>query len=57
MSRMTEYLEVNCNIIDHYVDEQVVEWYSVNFGRSHEAKHGPFIVVYQSALDPEGKCQ
>lgn len=54
---MTEYLEVNCNIIDHYVDEQVVEWYSVNFGRSHEAKHGPFIVVYQSALDPEGKCQ
>ncbi|KAJ5109936.1 hypothetical protein N7532_002581 [Penicillium argentinense] len=38
---MNEYLEVNNDILDDCQDEQAVAWFSRNFGRIHEAKHGP----------------
>lgn len=41
VSMMTGYLEVNNDILDHCSDKQAVEWYSINFGRIHEAKFGP----------------
>lgn len=54
---MTGYLEVKCNIIDHYVDEQVVEWYSIHFGGVMKPSMVPLVVAYRSALDPEGECR
>ncbi|QSS50882.1 hypothetical protein I7I53_06061 [Histoplasma capsulatum var. duboisii H88] len=41
VSMMTEYIEVNNDILDHCSDKQAVEWYSTNFDRIHEAKFGP----------------
>ncbi|WEW58584.1 hypothetical protein PRK78_004052 [Emydomyces testavorans] len=42
VSLMTGYLNVNNDVLDHCADEQVVEWYSLNFGRLRGAKMGPF---------------
>ena len=39
---MVSYVEVNNDILDDCVDEQAVERYSTHFGRTHEAKHGPW---------------
>lgn len=41
VSMMSAYLEVDNDILDHCLDKQAVEWYSVNFGRIREAKFGP----------------
>lgn len=38
---MVAYLEVKNDAVDHCPDTQVVERYSINFDRFHEAKHGP----------------
>jgi len=39
---MVGYLDVNCDNLDGYPDSRVVEWFSTHFGRTYEAKHGPF---------------
>lgn len=41
---MLNYLEVNNNIFDdwEFLDSRVKEWYSTQFGRAHEEKHGPW---------------
>jgi hypothetical protein len=41
ISMMAGYLEVNNDILDSCADERVVEWYSTNFGRIHEARFRP----------------
>ncbi|EFR04897.1 hypothetical protein MGYG_07899 [Nannizzia gypsea CBS 118893] len=41
VSMITAYLEVDNNILDYCLDKQAVGWYSVRFGRIHEAKFGP----------------
>lgn len=42
VAMMVSYLEVNNDILDDCSDERVVEWFSVNFGRIHEEKFGPW---------------
>lgn len=42
VSLMVGYLEVDNDALDHCSDIQIVDWYSTNFGRAHEARFGPF---------------
>ncbi len=42
IAMMGGYLEVNNDVLDMCEDEQAVEWFSVHFGRKHEAAHGPW---------------
>ncbi|GAM33696.1 hypothetical protein TCE0_013f00792 [Talaromyces pinophilus] len=41
---MLNYLEVNNDIFDdwEFLDSRAKEWYSTQFGRAHEEKHGPW---------------
>ena len=40
ISMMAGYLNVNNDILDNCEDHRAVKWYSVHFGRVHEAKYG-----------------
>ncbi|KAI9824004.1 MAG: hypothetical protein M1826_007537 [Phylliscum demangeonii] len=42
VSTMSGYLEVDNDAVDDCPDDAVREWYSVHFGRKHEAKFGPW---------------
>ncbi|RAH73950.1 uncharacterized protein BO66DRAFT_459671 [Aspergillus aculeatinus CBS 121060] len=41
VAMMNGYLEVDNDALDYCADEQVVDWYSRNFGRIREARFGP----------------
>lgn len=38
---MLGYLDITNDILDTCEDQPVVEWFSVQFGRGHEATYGP----------------
>ncbi|KAI9737347.1 MAG: hypothetical protein M1834_009501 [Cirrosporium novae-zelandiae] len=41
ISMMVGYLDINNACVDGCLDENVVEWFSIHFGRKHEATFGP----------------
>ena len=48
---MQGYLEVNNDILDNCADEWAVEWYSMHFGRIHEAQYGGWDLQVSKCLD------
>ncbi|KXG52213.1 uncharacterized protein PGRI_084970 [Penicillium griseofulvum] len=42
VAMMVSYLEIDNDILDSCSDERAVEWFSVNYGRIHEEKFGPW---------------
>ncbi|PGH28095.1 hypothetical protein AJ80_00353 [Polytolypa hystricis UAMH7299] len=55
IAHMRGYLEIDNDAVDGCADKRVTEWFSVHFGRKHEAEFGPWDLRVSKRLGSSGE--